>query len=257
MTSTSQILSADHLDLLVTAAVRWRILTSRTAAAFSQAESHLVVATCTAAGRLVQQENLAAVRWLSDRGRGRLADRATPEPYTFTEVEHLVPVEVIKACHAAEVMCSSSPGWSASVARRLLVAVATAASHRLEGYSAAPWEWTRPQRRSGPAIAVGAAWRPELPGISWIDTSDLAGRWVDASLVIISTEVAEQLPPDLPRRSGVFLLADREPQDEIWSAIVALDSQALVLFWPTCQPWLADQVSDPSPEFVEHRQDQP
>ena len=256
MTSTSQILTVDHLDLLVTAAVRWRILTSRTAAAFSQAESHLVVATGTEAGRLVQQENLAAVRWLSDRGRGRLADRSTPEPYTFTEIEHLVPVEVIKACHAAESMCSSSPGWSASTARRLLVAVATAASHRLEGYSSAPWEWTRPQRRSAPAIAVGATWRPELPGISWVDADELVSRWAEASLVVISTEVAGQLPPDLPRRSGVFLLADREPHDEIWSAILALDAQALVLFWPACQPWLADQVSDPSPEFVEHRQDQ-
>jgi len=256
MTSTTQILGSDHLDLLVTAALRWRILTSRTAAAFSQAESHLVVATGTEAGRLVQQENLAAVRWLSDRGRGRLADRATPEPYAFTEVEHLVPVEVIKACHAAEAMCSSSPGWSASTARRLLVAISTAASHRVDGYSIAPWQWTRPHRRSGPAVAVGAGWRPELPGVAWIEPEELVERWTDASLVVISTEVAATLPPDLPPRAGVFLLADREPQEDVWSAIVALDSQALVLFWPACRPWLAEQVSDPAPEFVEHRRDQ-
>ena len=52
MSPTSATLGTDHLDLLVTAACHWRILTSRTAAAFSRAEAHLVVAGATEAGRM-------------------------------------------------------------------------------------------------------------------------------------------------------------------------------------------------------------
>ena len=253
MTADTQLLSGDHVDLLISAAVRWRILTSGTAAAFTRAETHLVGATRTEAGRLLQQENLASVRWLADRGRCRLGERATPDPYRFTPVEHLVPVEVIKACHAAEALCSAAPGWPGSTARRLLVAVETAATHRLAGYSSAPWQWTRPHRRRAAPVAVGGSWRPDLPGITWVDLDELSAHWSAAALVVITTQIAEQLPPDLPTRSGVFILADQSPGEAAWEAILALDIPALVLFWPTCEPWLAEQVSDPSPEFVEHR----
>ncbi len=252
MTPTSATLGTDHLDLLVTAACHWRILTSRTAAAFSRAEAHLVVAGATEAGRMLQQENLAAIRWYADRGRGRLADRLVPQPYTYTEVDRLDPVEVIKACHAAEAACQAAPGWSGSTAKRLLVAIVTAATYRLEGYADAPWNWTRPARRSGPPIAVGSHWRPELPGVTWVDVDEVAQQWASASLVIITSDVAAQLPT-LPPRAGVFLLAAHEPVDEVWQAIIALDDQAIVMFWPTCEPWLREQLTDPAPEFVEHR----
>lgn len=256
MSMNTAILNSEHIDLLVTASVRWRILTTRTAAAFTSAESHLVVGTPTEAGRLLQQENLAAVRWLASSGRARLADQVIPAPYAFTPVEHLVPVEVIKACHAAESLCAAAPGWPGSAARRLLSAVAAAATHRLEGYSAAPWRWTRPHRRSGGPVAAGGAWRPDLPGISWVDVGQLRHHWGDASLVVITAEVAALVPGDLPARSGMFLLAGTEPQDEIWEAITALGAPALVLFWPACEPWLSGQVTDPAPGLVEHRQEQ-
>lgn len=246
------ILGLDHLDLLVSAAVRWKILTSATAAAFSRAEAHLVVATAVEAGHLIQQENIAAIRWLTDRGRSRLAERLVPAPYSFTEVPRLVPVEVIKACHAAELACAASPGWSASAAKRLLTAIAAAAAYRLEGYADAPWCWTRPARRSGPPIAVGGSWRPPLPGVTWVDLDVVAEHWEGASLVIVTTEVATTLPV-LPPRAGVFLLADHDPADEVWEAIIAMDDQAVVMFWPTCEPWLREQLRDPAPEFVEHR----
>ena len=95
-----------HIDLLITAALRWRVLTNPTTAAFTQTERHLVVATATEAARILQQENLAALRWLSDRGRSRLADRAIPDLHVFREVDALDPVEVIKACHAYQHLCS-------------------------------------------------------------------------------------------------------------------------------------------------------
>ena len=252
MSPTTGTLGIDHLDLLVTAACQWRVLTSRTAAAFSRAEAHLVVASATEAGRMLQQENLSAIRWHADRGRGRLADRLVPDPYTYTEVDRLDPVEVIKACHSAEAACEASPGWSASTAKRLLVAIVTAATYRIDGYADAPWHWTRPSRRSGPPIAVGGDWRPELPGVTWISPVAVGAHWQEASLVIVTSDVAAQLPT-LPPRAGVFILAAHEPVDEVWQAIVALDDHAVVMFWPSCEPWLREQLNDPAPEFVEHR----
>ncbi len=252
MSPTSATLGSDHLDLLITAACHWRILTSRTAAAFSRAEAHLVVAGATEAGRMLQQENLAAIRWHADRGRGRLADRMVPEPYTYTEVDRLHPVEVIKACHAAEAACEASPGWAASTAKRLLAAIVIAATYRLEGYADAPWHWTRPERRSGPPIAVGGQWRPELPGVTWVEPGEVSKHWHEAALVIITSDVAAQLPT-LPPRAGVFLLAAHQPTDDVWQAIIALDDQAIVMFWPTCEPWLLQQLAAPAPAFVEHR----
>lgn len=249
----SSILGTDHLDLLVAAASEWRILTSATAAAFSRAEAYLVVATAAEAGRLIQQENLAAVRWNADRGRGRLADRMVPSPYTFTPVDRLDPVEVIKACHSAEAACADSPGWAGSTARRLLAAINLAATYRLEGYADAPWQWTRPMRRSGAPIAVGSSWRPPLPGVTWVSPAEAAARWSEAALIIVTTDVAAELPAALTPRSGVFLLAEHDPADEVWQAIVAMDDQAVVMFWPTCEPWLREQLAHPSPEYVEHR----
>lgn len=256
MSPTNATLGTDHLDLLVTAAYHWRILTSRTAAAFSRTEAHLVVAGATEAGRMLQQENLSAIRWCADRGRGRLADRLVPEPYTYNEVDRLDPVEVIKACHAAEAACEASPGWSGSTAKQLLAAIVTAATYRLRGYPDAPWHWTRPSRRSGPPIAVGGDWKPDLPGVTWVSLDAVAEHWAEASLVIITSDVAAQLPT-LPPRAGVFLLAAAEPVDEVWQAIIALDEQAVVMFWPACEPWLREQLRDPAPEFVEHRSPSP
>lgn len=163
MTATPQLLTADHIDLLTTAALRWRILTDLTTAAFTPAESHLVVATATEAARILQQENLAALRWLSDRGRSRLADRAVPDRHLFSEVDALDPVEVIKACHAAQYLCSPAPGWAGSTAHRLLAAVSTAATHpaprvRRGALDLDPTPGTRRETcRVGPAVAARPA----------------------------------------------------------------------------------------------------
>ena len=254
MTAT-QLLTADHLDLLVTAAIRWRVLTDRTTGAFTKAESHLVVAGATEAGRILQQENLAAVRWLSDRGRSRLVDRAVPPPHDYTEVDLLDPVEVIKACHSYEHLCSASPGWAGSTARRLVSAVCNAATLRIVGYAQAPWIWTRPRVRSGNPIALGREWRPEVQGFTWVDVESLTQAWASASLVVVTVAAADDLPAGLAVRGGVFLLAGSDSPDDVWNAVTAVSPEA-VLYWPVCDSWLADQVRDPSPEFIQHRLEQ-
>jgi hypothetical protein len=252
MTATTQLLTGDHIDLLITAALRWRVLTNATTAAFTRAERHLVVATATETARILQQENLAALRWLSDRGRTRLADRAVPDPHVFREVDALDPVEVIKACHAYQHLCSSAPGWSGSTAHRLVAAISTAATHRLSGYAEAPWIWSRPQIRAGHPVALGRQWRPDLPGISWVDVAGLIEVWQSASLIVVTTEAAADLPGGLPARGGVFLLASSDPPDQVWDAVAAVSPEA-VLYWPVCDPWLAEQVRDPSSKFTHHR----
>lgn len=255
-TSPTPVLSNDHIDLLITAAAAWHVLASRTTAAFARGtvEQHALTASPTEAGRLLQAENSAAVRWLSDEGRTRLVDRAHPVPYTHRPVEHLVPVEVIKAAHAAQAVCSASPTWPQSTARSLLAAIVTAATHRLEGYSDAPWSWTRPQRRVGHAIGVtldGA--HPEVPGLTWVALDELREHWSSAPIVVVTVPAAVRVPADLPPRAGVFVLADGEPDNTVWEALTSLEMQTLALFWPACRPWLADQIQAPDREFVEHR----
>lgn len=246
------VLTDDHIDLLVTASMRW-LVSSRTAAAFSRFEGHVVLGTATESGRLLRAENTAAVQWLSDRGRTRLIERAPTEPYLYRKVEHLEPVEVIKAAHAAQSHCGASPTWEGSTAQRLLAAIITAATHRVDGYTEAFWSWTRPQRRSGRPVGVSTTWRPEVPGLTWVDPSDLCAHWGEAPLVVITADAADAIPADLPARAGIFLITEDEHPNRVWQALTALDLQALVLFWPTCLPWLVNQLHDPAPEFVEQR----
>lgn len=255
-TSPTPALPDDHIDLLVTAATAWHVLASHTMAAFtaSALEHHLLVATPTVAGRQVRAENTAAIQWAAEQGRSRLVDRAVPGPYSYRPVDHLDPVEVIKAAHAAQRACSPSPTWAGSTAQRLLTGVITAATHRLPGYADAPWHWTRPQHRAGTPVGVTLdPTHPEVPGLHWVTPESLHDHWEDAPLVVITPSAAAHLPASLPARTGVFLLAVEEKPNEVWQAVTALDMPALVLFWPACARWLMAQLANPSPQFVQHR----
>lgn len=254
--SDSTLLTDDHLDLIVTAARQWRVLIPRAMAAFLQSplHEHFVVAAAGEAGRLLRAENLAALTRLSDQGRTKPADRLTPARYEFRPVDHLDPVEVIKAAQAATAACQDSPTWTTSPARRILDAVIQAATLRLDGYAEAPWWWTRPQRRSG--IPVGVALgddHPEVPGLVWVTPDAVSQYWDTAAVVITTVAAVTDFPSDLKARAGVFVLVRDEAPDAVWNAVVALDMQALVTYWPACQPWLLEQLRAPSAEFNEFR----
>jgi|SRR5664279_923341 len=253
MDADSQILGTDHLDLLVSASSAWGVLTSSAGSALSMHSSQLVTASRTTAGRLLQAANMESVlRQRVISVTDRLAILAKPALYEFREVDHLSPVEVIKAAHAADHLCSLSPNWADGTGSRLLKSIVTAATHRVDGYAAAPYRWTRPRVRSGDAVAVGGAWRPDLPGFTWIDVDEVATHWDTARLLLVTTEVVGEIPVGLPPRSGIFTLESRGPSTETWTHL-SVAGPAPLLFWPVCQDWLADQVLDPSPEFVEHR----
>jgi hypothetical protein len=258
-TSPTPVLTDDHIDLLITAAADWRLLASPTTAAFAQSalERHVIVASSTEAGRMLRAENTASVRWLSDHGRNRLVDRAPAGAYTHTRVETIDPVEVIKAAHSAQAACKDSPTWSSSPTARLMAALITAATHRLPGYADAPWFWTRPQLRSGTSIGVALTHStpPQVPGLTWVTPDQAREHWDEAPLVVIRCDAAAALPADLPARSGVFVLSfdGQEDANLVWEAVSGLNMPALALLWPSCQPWLQQQLRDPAPEFVEHR----
>jgi|SRR5690606_18606385 len=245
----TQILSDDHIDLLVTAASRWGVLVSRTAAALTAAPSghHILTASGTDAGRAIRAENAAAVRWLGYRGRVRVADRAPREDYTYRPVDAvLIPVEVIKAVHAAQEMCQDAPTWQASSARRLLDGVLLAATHRLDGYPQAPWRWNRPEHRGGLPVGVALADepRPQIEGLTWVTPAAVPQHWSTAALIVVRTGAAFAIPAGLPARDGVALLVtSEETHNQTWTAVEALKMAARIFTYPEGAPELEAEIA--------------
>lgn len=250
-------LSDDHLDLIMTAALQWRVLPA-THTIGSEIEQRLVDAMVNQVGQQVLAENLASITALIAQGRARLAGDAEPvASYSYSAVDQLVPVEVIKAVHAARDMCRHSPSWKGSPAHRWLDAVLVASTYRLDGFAAAPWRWTRPQRRAGHSIGVAlrAEDQLDIPGLIWIEPDELASHWQQAPLIVIRVEAALTIPAELPARAGVFVLTHEGHHDaqQMWTALNSLDMEALSLFWPTCRPWLVEQIQGPAAEYCSYR----
>lgn len=99
---------------------------------------------------------------------------------------------------------------------------------------------------------MGRQWRPDLPGISWVSAAELTEVWQSASLVVVTTEAAADLPVGLPARNGLFLLAGSDSPDQVWDAVAAASPEA-VLYWPACDDWLTEQAHYPSSRFTPHR----
>jgi hypothetical protein len=201
------LIGADHLDLLVTAAIQYRQLISPTTAAFSPAGStRATAASPREAGQLLLEENLAAARWRVSRGR----DRAPLQllEYSFRPV--LTPwtaVEVIKAVHAYQHDTADSPGWSGSAAHHLTGSIERAATQHLPGYAQAPWTWRRPSVLEQP-VGLHGAWAPVVPQVRWGDVDDVLTRWMHTAVVVITLEALELLPAQLAPRGGpTFVLA--------------------------------------------------
>lgn len=259
-TSPAPVLGDDHLDLLVSAAADWGLLAvdGRPFPPRTALQECLLRASAHAAGQQLRQENTAAALWLADHGRGSLVEVPDEDAaYTHRPVARIDPVEVIKAAHCAQQACRDSPTWEGGYPARLLAALITAATHRLPGYADAPWEWTRPVRRAGPSVGValpGSA-PPPVPGLLWVAPDAVREHWASAPLVVVPVAAAAAVPEDLPPRPGVLVLTveGAEDPDQVWHAVTALGSAALVVMWPSGAPWLQQQLRDPAPEYVERR----
>jgi hypothetical protein len=250
MSSTAGVISSDHLDLLVTAAVRYRVLVSPTTAAFSPAvESAITPATPTEAGRLLLEQNLAAIRWKTSRTR--IEDTLLDEQitYEYRPVEdYFEPVEVIKAAHCYQHLTAGGPIWDGSAAQRLLSAIVHAATQWLPGYAAAAWEWTRPARRTGQPIGLCRQWVPVERGVRWVGPAELEQEWDTAALVLVTLEALDDIPVGLDPRPGVYVCTGTRVDTDAWAAIERLHADIVVML-PAGRGWLLEQLRQPTTAY--------
>lgn len=239
--SSSPLMSADHLDLLATAAVQYRVVASPPAALLSGSDVLVPTITASHTSRILHQHNLAVVSAVQAQAVAHLVDVA--EPYTFRPVqEPLDPVEVVKACHCYEDACRRWPGWERSVAAKLIRSLERAAVQRIPGDSDAPWRWLR-STRSGPPVGFATSWRPEVPGLEWVSVDEMRQRWDDARLVVVTTQAVRDLPAGLARRPSVIGLhdaADVAGLESLWAGPV---TDAMV--WPVCAGALQVALTEP------------
>lgn len=235
--SSSPLMSADHLDLLATAAVQYRVVALPPAALLSG--SDVLVPTVTAAhtGRILRQHNVAA---------GAAVGQVDPhlvDAYTFQQVqEPLDPVEVVKACHCFEDACRRWPLWERSVAAKLIRSLERAAMQRIPGYTDAPWRWVR-SNRNRPPVGFATSWRPAVPGLEWVSADELRRRWDEARVVVVTTQAVPDLPPGLPRRPAVIGLHDVSDVSGLQSLWAEPMTDAMV--WPVCAQALQVALNEP------------
>lgn len=221
----------DHLDLVVTAALEWKVLSGPPAATLA-APGTLTSLDGTSAGVLIREQNHQSVHV-----------EALP-PYMFREVnEPLIPVEVLKACHAISYACRNAPAWGSSVAHTLVTQTAWAAAVRMPGYSEAPWAWHR--RRTSVVLAVAQGWRPDLPDVEWVGPDDVTpAGWQGAGHVVVTDEALVALirrvdSGDLEPRPNVFAVtAADQPASAAWAGVADH-----VVHWPECLPWLTTRLN--------------
>lgn len=216
----------DHIDLLVSAAVDYGLLTNPVASAL-QGGSGVSLTPDQAGALLLAARPGPAAAGVSD--------------YRFQPVHHhLVAVEVIKASHSYQHAASPTKTWVVSPARRLIEHIHRAATERLPGYAAAPWTWRRHRARPAGAIGLAGSWRPELK-IHWLSgPTELARLWEDAALVVVTVEVAEHAAM-LPDRPDVYVLAHTVDLGSAWPAVTNCGADVLITV-PEGLGWLEHRI---------------
>lgn len=221
-----QPMSVDHIDLLVTAAYEYRALTSPTAAIFNPSAS-AVPASPDVAGRMLLE----------------YVPAATAHSYQFRPVDQLPAIQVVKACHAYQHQVAASPSWPRSRAQRLVDLILRGATERVPGYGEASWSWTRPRARALPALGLCTSqWIPEISGVTWTeDSAELARRWDEAAIVVITSLAVKQLPTGLHPRPEVHLVVPSADLGQVWSSIEEVPAETLVSV-PEGTEWLEERI---------------
>jgi len=219
-------LSVDHIELLTTAAVQWRI-------AIPEASP------VPARFRLSGDQTAALLLTL----RAMVVEgAAVGDDYSFTAVEWPQPsVQVLKAVHAYEHLCQTLPAWHGSVVQQLLAAVAQSAIERLPGYSDAAWVWMRPRSVTSLVVGIASGWHPEISGVAWYGPDLDASVWSGARAGLVTADAWPALPATLPDRDEVYLLADSAGGfPDMWTDGVPATYR---LTWPLCEEFLNELVT--------------
>lgn len=218
-------LPADHIDLLLTAAIEFGVISTQPGTPRPQ-QVLTVVAQRLGTGLFL---------------RNQIVDSAG---YRFRPVEGPLDVrDVLKACHAAQFAYRDTRCWGGSAEQRVLDGIAKAAAMRIPGYELSPWVWQRPVEEAI-GYAPPAGWRPEdLGGIEWLDSvDDFTARWGGARIVVLTAPALEDLPA-LPTRPRVFVLVGH---DEAAAVIAEVDRHRIVvesiLVLPQAAAWLREQL---------------
>lgn len=218
-------LPADHIDLIITAAIEWGIITKPMT---SPHPHRAMTATAQRIGSGLYQRNQELMPGESGA-------------YRFRPVESPVDViDVLKASHAAEFAYQRTQPWLGTDEQRVVAAVAKASAMRIPGYELAPWVWHRPVSN---AIGYSNGEHPDIEHIEWIDSLDeLIKCWEEAHIVLVTNDALPHLP-ELPNRPRVYCLTmDNAPSATVATAgqhRVAIDG---VVIWPTGAQWLAQQL---------------
>jgi hypothetical protein len=221
----------DHVDLLVTAAVDYQLLTNP-----------VVSALRGGTGFAMTPNQAGSVLLAARPGPGDPHATGEHLEYIFRRIDRLVPVEVIKACHSFQHAASPTSTWAVSPARRLVEHIHRAATERIPGYADAPWAWRRPRTRPAAPIGLAGTWRPELD-VDWLsDSTELAQRWDAAAIVVVTAEVASSAA-ELPARPHVYVLARTDDLAQSWPAVARCGAEVLVTI-PEGLSWLEDRIGD-------------
>lgn len=119
------IVDKHHIDHIVTTANRWEMREANTPDEL---------------GRTLWTENVKSVayRYSEPTDMTEAAEYRWP---VFGRV--LKPVEALKAINCLEYQSCEHPAWQTSEARRFCESFKAEAIGRLDGYSEAPWEWSK------------------------------------------------------------------------------------------------------------------
>lgn len=215
-------LPADHIDLILTAAIEFGTIAAPSA-------TPRPVALVTAMAQRIGTHLML---------RNEIRDSAG---YRFRPVEGPLDLrDVLKACHAAQFAYADTKLWLGSTEKEVVDAVAKAASMRTPGYDIAPWVWRRPTSEVL-AIAPTNTWQPQIDSVTWCsDPATITDQWPGARVVLVTRAGLKELLT-LPPRPRVFLLVD---VDDVGPGIHEGERAAVenVLIWPDAAVWLKEQT---------------
>lgn len=232
----TMLLPGDHIDLLISAAHDWDLITTTSTGplqAIGQSLHSANIASEQAKKRLGRLEP-------KDAGALQMATR----DYTWRPVtDPYQPIDVLKACHAALEACNHAPQWTSTRLHHTLCMLAVAAAQRLPGYDTAPWIWQRAETITCAIGWAGTDHPQGVAGLIWCDKSTLEEQWDSAVLIVLTPSALDELDITLPPRRDLIVLTNSHSlTEEQWTVIAGLGT-VTVVDTTVGLPWLEDLLA--------------